>query len=345
MKRAPMTAWFDPFALLRHAPDVLAASVFGQRADTRVIEALAAPQAAPIDCSREENGAPIGEFWMDFVADSGDGFNPTYAIAWRHAALAGREDSSGTDTRQTRPDPRLRRRSGLPHALPGALQGQAGRAVEDCPPVHRSAASEGLRDPGQPRLVRQPRRLLPAFLFARLVRGLEDSPDAKLFRAEAPAPLVGDRDGRAAGLGRRRAAGRIFRARGPRDGAGGPDHPLHRGAALDLLPHLPEVRHDRVHGEQPPIPRRESVRDALSAGGARGRFPVGRPAPLPALRRRRPPEDRLAAVGSLHRRTDRTSRRWTEGTGSQSVFPSRGHRRRSAGETSSSSRSTRPSVS
>ena len=81
MKREPMTAWYDPFALLRHAPDVLAASIFGQRADTRVIEALAAPQAAPIDCSREENGAPIGEFWMDFVADSGDGFNPTYAVA------------------------------------------------------------------------------------------------------------------------------------------------------------------------------------------------------------------------------------------------------------------------
>ncbi|HKF44478.1 MAG TPA: metallophosphoesterase [Thermoanaerobaculia bacterium] len=81
MKRAPMTAWYDPFQLLRHAPEVLAASIFGQRADTRLIEALAAPQATLIDCSREEDGTPIGEFWMDFVADSGDGFNSTYAVA------------------------------------------------------------------------------------------------------------------------------------------------------------------------------------------------------------------------------------------------------------------------
>jgi len=81
MKRAPMTAWYDPFELLRHAPDVLAATIFGQRADTRLIEALAAPQATLIDCSREEDGRPIEELWMDFVADSGDGFNSTYAIA------------------------------------------------------------------------------------------------------------------------------------------------------------------------------------------------------------------------------------------------------------------------
>src|SRR5512135_3269185 len=103
MKRARMTAWFSPFELIRHAPDVLAATVLGQRADPRLMEALAAPDAQPVDCSREESGLPIQEFWMDFVADTGDGWNSTYAVA---SAAAQEElilrDSNGSEHRTRR---------------------------------------------------------------------------------------------------------------------------------------------------------------------------------------------------------------------------------------------------
>jgi hypothetical protein len=74
-----MTAWFSPFELVRHAPDVLAAAVFGQRADPRLMEALAVPDARSFDYS--DGDSSIEGFWMDFVADTGDGWNSTYAVA------------------------------------------------------------------------------------------------------------------------------------------------------------------------------------------------------------------------------------------------------------------------
>jgi len=101
MKRAKMTPWFSPFELIRHAPDVLAAAVFGQRADTRLTEALAAPDARFFDYSGGESS--VGEFWMDFVADTGDGWNSTYAVA---SAVARPElilkDSRGAEHRTIR---------------------------------------------------------------------------------------------------------------------------------------------------------------------------------------------------------------------------------------------------
>jgi hypothetical protein len=101
MKRAPMTSWFSPFELIRHVPDVLSAAVFGQRADTRLMEALAVPDAKPFDLSG--GGSPAEEFWMDFVADTGDGWNSTYAIA---STVAQPElvlrDSKGTEHRTLR---------------------------------------------------------------------------------------------------------------------------------------------------------------------------------------------------------------------------------------------------
>ncbi len=101
MKRARMTPWFSPFKLIRHAPDVLAAAVFGQRADTRLMEALAAPDASAFDYSGEESS--VQELWLDFVADTGDGWNSTYAVA---STVAQPEltlrDSKGTEYRTMR---------------------------------------------------------------------------------------------------------------------------------------------------------------------------------------------------------------------------------------------------
>ncbi|HYV40670.1 MAG TPA: metallophosphoesterase, partial [Thermoanaerobaculia bacterium] len=101
MKRARMTPWFSPFELIRHAPDVLAAAVFGQRADPRLMEALAVPDALSFDYSGGDSS--IEEFWMDFVADTGDGWNSTYAVA---STVAQPEltlrDSKGLDHRTIR---------------------------------------------------------------------------------------------------------------------------------------------------------------------------------------------------------------------------------------------------
>lgn len=101
MKRAKMTAWFSPFELIRHAPEVLAAAVFGSRADTRLTEALTVSEPKSFDLSG--GSSPSGEFWMDFVADTGDGWNSTYAVA---STVAQPEltlrDSKGTDHRTIR---------------------------------------------------------------------------------------------------------------------------------------------------------------------------------------------------------------------------------------------------
>jgi hypothetical protein len=73
---APMTGWFDPAVMSRTAVMLLTANIFGRHSDTRLIEALGSQPQDVFDYSR----AP-GRFWLDYVADLGDGWNPTYAIA------------------------------------------------------------------------------------------------------------------------------------------------------------------------------------------------------------------------------------------------------------------------
>jgi hypothetical protein len=81
-KRLAMTGWFDPVLLIRTGIRAAVSTVFGKYADRR--EAIAAANAISpqplddkLDYSREE-GAP---FWFDYLADTGDGWNPTYAMA------------------------------------------------------------------------------------------------------------------------------------------------------------------------------------------------------------------------------------------------------------------------
>ena len=83
-KKMPMVAWFDPRQLADTAIRVVVSKVFGQFADRR--EAFAA--ANPIDdetlddrCDYRTGHAQGKDFWFDYVADIGDGWNPTYAIA------------------------------------------------------------------------------------------------------------------------------------------------------------------------------------------------------------------------------------------------------------------------
>jgi hypothetical protein len=73
---APMTGWFDPGVMAQSAVMLLTANIFGRHSDTRLIEALGTQPQEAFDYSQHR-----GDFWIDYVADLGDGWNPTYAIA------------------------------------------------------------------------------------------------------------------------------------------------------------------------------------------------------------------------------------------------------------------------
>jgi hypothetical protein len=75
-RKRSMVGWYDPRVLAHTAYQVAIANVFGRHSDTRLIEALASQPQADFDYSRGE-----GDFWLDYVADIGDGWNSTYAIA------------------------------------------------------------------------------------------------------------------------------------------------------------------------------------------------------------------------------------------------------------------------
>lgn len=83
VKRHPMTNWYDPGRLVSIGIRVAISTVFGEFADRREAVAASRPlepdEIEPCyDYSKEGAG---GRFWFDFVADTGDGWNPTYAIA------------------------------------------------------------------------------------------------------------------------------------------------------------------------------------------------------------------------------------------------------------------------
>jgi hypothetical protein len=71
-----MVRWFDPVQLAGTAVQVVVSAIFGAYSDKREIQAALAPEAGPSD-----EHARAKEFWLDYVADLGDGFDSTYTIA------------------------------------------------------------------------------------------------------------------------------------------------------------------------------------------------------------------------------------------------------------------------
>jgi len=80
-----MVGWYDPPQLLRTAGQVFVSTIFGRNADYRLIEALYDdPENLPthdpehfiLDYSYHR------EFWLDYMADLGEGWNSTYAVAY-----------------------------------------------------------------------------------------------------------------------------------------------------------------------------------------------------------------------------------------------------------------------
>jgi hypothetical protein len=83
-KRPPgkkMVCWYDPLVLAKTGVQALVSATFGQQADRRILDALAVPGLEAEDLSRDEAGRPREELWLDYVADLGDGWDSTYAVA------------------------------------------------------------------------------------------------------------------------------------------------------------------------------------------------------------------------------------------------------------------------
>jgi hypothetical protein len=82
-----MVRWFNPPLLLDTARQAIASALFGQYADRRLIQAALDTSgdnqcAARADLSKTIQPRADGNVWVDFVADLGDGFDSTYAIAY-----------------------------------------------------------------------------------------------------------------------------------------------------------------------------------------------------------------------------------------------------------------------
>ena len=81
-KRHPMVCWFDPGQLVMTAVDVIISTVFGRHSDKRLIEAMTLRDDEPRAFHYPKNGQPAPEeFWLDYTADVGDGWNSTLAVA------------------------------------------------------------------------------------------------------------------------------------------------------------------------------------------------------------------------------------------------------------------------
>lgn len=86
MRRMPMVGWFDPGELIRTGFRSAVSAIVGEQSDRRVVQALGPEHVDVHDYSSVDDGFgamhPRDGLWLDYLADTGDGFNPTYACAW-----------------------------------------------------------------------------------------------------------------------------------------------------------------------------------------------------------------------------------------------------------------------
>jgi hypothetical protein len=83
MKKAKMTGWYDPGQLARTAVQVAISTIFGRHADRRILQTIVKKN----DGTQGDPGLDLSEltdeeFWFDYIADVGDGFNSTYSMAY-----------------------------------------------------------------------------------------------------------------------------------------------------------------------------------------------------------------------------------------------------------------------
>jgi hypothetical protein len=89
---APMVHWLNPTALVTTGVELLLSGVFSRYADKRGLVA-AGPLEEPLIYSSP------GDLWIDYVADAGDGWVPTYAVA---TAVCTTQEAGGETTQPGR---------------------------------------------------------------------------------------------------------------------------------------------------------------------------------------------------------------------------------------------------
>ena len=110
-KRLPMVGWYDPRQLAKTGIEVAISTIFGRHSDHRLVEAMASgdDQEPFFDYTSHylDNGKdpiepdpanPRNSIWVDYVADVGDGWNSTYAIAYYIAETGRRFNYKDRDT-------------------------------------------------------------------------------------------------------------------------------------------------------------------------------------------------------------------------------------------------------
>jgi len=78
-ERKKMVVWFNPVQLTRTGIKVLLSELFGSYADKREIQAALYPDQSPGTLFHDYSSN--NELWIDYLADTGDGFNSTYTMA------------------------------------------------------------------------------------------------------------------------------------------------------------------------------------------------------------------------------------------------------------------------
>ncbi len=91
VQQLPMVGWFDPAQLVDAGLKSVVSSVIGARLDQRVVQALASRRREFFDYTFHyrtgrrgpfvDRSRPREDIWIDYVCDTGDGWNPTYAVA------------------------------------------------------------------------------------------------------------------------------------------------------------------------------------------------------------------------------------------------------------------------
>jgi len=76
-----MVGWYDPAQLWRTALEVIVASTFARHADSRRLQVVGERGPNEVRYTDPKYLDDGGTFWFDFVADTGDGWNPTFAVA------------------------------------------------------------------------------------------------------------------------------------------------------------------------------------------------------------------------------------------------------------------------
>src|SRR6478672_6000162 len=86
-RRRPVQ-WFSPSLLARAGVKVVLSAAFGDYLDKRELQ-QSLPDWVPTDRAEDD------EIWVDIIADTGDGFDPTYTVAW--CASQGELQPAGAD--------------------------------------------------------------------------------------------------------------------------------------------------------------------------------------------------------------------------------------------------------